>query len=314
MEAKRISELVVDDNVTAFFAVRRREVREFSRGKFLSLELGDASGRITAVFWDPDQFCLEELQEGMVVKAAGKVTEYNGRTQLTVSRMRLAREDEYALEDILPHSQQPIEERKARILALTNKIENSCIKRLVGSFWEDEVFFQKFLVAAAGKLWHHAYVGGLSEHSANVGELALRVAAGYDFLNKDYLIFVGLLHDLGKVNTYAGQASIDYTDEGRLVGHICIADVWVCERAAQIEAFPPTLLTKLRHMLLSHQGEFETPVRPMMQESFVLYFCDEIDSKMGAISRIRERQGKPGWSEYVKLLDRFLYFDDRLED
>ena len=82
------------------------------------------------------------------------------------------------------------------------------------------------------------------------------------------------------------------------------------ERAARIEDFPQSLLTKLRHLILSHQGEFETPVRPMMPEAFVLYFCDEIDSKLGAIDRIRTRQGKPGWSDYVKLLDRFLYFDD----
>ncbi|HPC11882.1 MAG TPA: OB-fold nucleic acid binding domain-containing protein [candidate division Zixibacteria bacterium] len=314
MEAKRISEFAVDDTITAFFSVRKREVREFTRGKFLSLELGDASGRIPAVVWEPDQFALEELAEGMVVKAAGKVTEYNGRLQLTITRIRLAAEDEYRLEDILPHSKQPLEQRRARILTLTRQIDNSHIRRLVESFWEDQAFFARFLAAAAGKLWHHACVGGLSEHSANVGELALRVAAGYDFLNRDYLIFGGLLHDLGKVNTYAGAAAIDYTDEGRLVGHICIADVWVCERAARIEGFPPALLTKLRHLLLSHQGEFETPVRPMMPEAFVLYYCDEIDSKLGAMSRIRERQGKPGWSEYVKLIDRFLYFDDTAQE
>lgn len=312
MEPRKICELVVDDSVTAFFSVRRREIRDYYKGKFVSLELGDATGRIAAVIWEPDQFALTDLDEGMVVKVSGRVSEYNGRLQLTVARIRAAADEEYKLEDILPHSKQPLEERRARILNLTQKIENTCIKRLVASFWDDDLFFQKYLVSPAGKLWHHAYVGGLSEHSANVGELALEIAAHYDFLNKDYLIFGGLLHDLGKVNTYAGRASIDYTDEGRLVGHICIADVWLCERAAQIETFPPTLLPKLRHMLLSHQGEFETPVKPMMPEAFILYFCDEIDSKMGAISRIRERQGEPGWSEYVKLLDRFLYFDDTL--
>jgi len=314
MDSKKISDYVVDDRITAFFSVRRRDVREYYKGKFVSLELGDATGRIPGVIWEPDQFCLTELEAGMVVKAAGTVGEYNGRLQLAVNKIRLAKDDEYAIENILPHSSQSYEQRKARILALTDKFENSHIRKLVESFWNDEPFFDRFLAAAAGKLWHHAYVGGLSEHSANVAELALRVADGYDFVSKDYLIFGGLLHDIGKVNTYATEAAIDYTDEGRLVGHICIADVWLCERAAAFEGFPPSLLTKLRHLLLSHQGEFDTPVRPMMPEAFILYYCDEIDSKMGALNRIRERQGAPGWSDYVKLLERFVYFDDTLTD
>ena len=313
MQPRRISELVIDDTVVAYYAVRKREVREYSKGKFVSLEFGDASGRIAGVIWEPDLFCLNDLEEGMVVKVQGRVGEYNGRPQLAVSRIRAAADEEYSLDDILPHSKQSLEERRTRVLNLTNQIENSCIKRLVMSFWEDQPFFEKYLNSPAGKLWHHAFIGGLSEHSANVGELALRIAQGYDFLNKDYLIFGGLLHDLGKINTYYGRAAIDYTDEGRLVGHICIADVWVCERAAKIEALHPTLLTKLRHLLLSHQGEYETPVKPMMPEAFVLYYCDEVDSKLDAINRIRERQGA-GWSEYIKLLDRFLYFDDPLKE
>ncbi len=314
MDSKKIADLSPGDVITGFFAVRRYEVREYSKGHYVSLELGDSSGRIPAVIWEPDQFCLAELETGMVVKVRGVASEYQGRLQLRVDRIRLALDEEYSLEDILPYSKQPIEERRRRIIALTDKIENTYIKQLLNTFWEDEPFFERFLSAAAGKLWHHAFIGGLSEHSANVAELALRVAEGYDYLNKDYLIFGGLLHDIGKVDTYRITASIDYTDQGRLVGHICIADTWIYERAHTIETFPDSLLTKLRHLILSHQGEFETPVRPMMPEAFVLYYCDEIDSKLGAIDHIRLKQDGPGWSGFIKLLDRFLYFDDSTKD
>ena len=312
MDSKKISDFVVDDNITAFFAVRRKDVREYYKGQFVSLELGDRSGRINGVVWEPDQFCLAELEAGMVVKVRGTVGEYRGKNQLTIGRIRLATDDEYTLEDILPHSKFSLEERRARIMALTEKIENSYIRALVDSFWEDEEFFDKFLKAPAGKLWHHAYVGGLAEHSANLAELALRVGLGYDYLNRDYLIFGGLFHDAGKIGQYSVDTIIDYSDEGRLVGHICLADVWICERAAAIENFPQKLLTKLRHLILSHQGELEyaTPVVPQMPEAFVIYYCDEIDSKMGAIDRIRQRQGGVGWSDYVKLLNRYLYFGD----
>lgn len=314
MDSPKIADLTVGDNVTAFFSVRRKDIREYTRGRFVSLELGDASGRIPAVVWEPDHFCLTDLEAGLVVKVRGTVNEYQNRKQLTVTRIRLALDDEYSLEDILPHSSQTVEQRRERVLKLTEQIENTHIRNLVASFWEDEPLMERFLNAAAGKLWHHAFIGGLSEHSANVAELAVRVAAGYDSLNLDYLIFGGLLHDIGKIDTYAAATAIDYTDQGRLVGHICIADTWIYERAGRIEAFPEPLLTKLRHLILSHQGEYETPVRPMMPEAFVLYYCDEIDSKLGALDRIRQKTDTPGWSEWVKLLERFIYFDsDRSE-
>ncbi|MGH8014610.1 MAG: 3'-5' exoribonuclease YhaM family protein [Candidatus Zixiibacteriota bacterium] len=310
MSQKKISDYVVEDAVTGYFAVRKKEVREYTRGQYVHLELGDSSGRIDGKMWEPDQFALSELNAGTVVKAKGVVTEYNGKKQLTVDRIRLAEQSEYVLEDILPHSTQTIEQRRTRILTLTEKIQNAYIKQLVESFWGDDKFFGEFLNAAAGKLWHHAYIGGLAEHSANVAELALRVSAGYDFLDKDLLIFGGLFHDAGKVEQYKIDTMIDYSDAGRLIGHICIADAWITERAHKIEAFPDSLLSKLRHLILSHQGQLEyaSPVLPQMPEAFVLFYCDEIDSKMGAIERIRERQGGEGWSEYVKLLDRHLFF------
>lgn len=316
MDTKPIKDYVLDDRIEGYFAVRNRTVRDYARGRFVSLELGDATGRINAVVWEPDQFALTELETGMIVKVRGTVGEYQNKLQLTVNRVRLALDNEYTLEEVLPHSPQPYDRRKARIMALSEKIENTYIKKLTYSFWDDADFLDHYLTAAAGKLWHHAYIGGLSEHSANVGELALRVAAGYDFLNTDYLIFGGLFHDVGKMDTYSRDNVIDYTDEGRLIGHICLADHWIAERASRIEAFPARLLIKLRHLILSHQGQldFASPVVPQMPEAFVLYYCDEIDSKLGAISRIRERQGEPGWSDYVKMLDRFLYFESSDED
>ena len=312
MVDKRIVEYVQGDRITAFFAVRRVSVRDYHRGQFVSLELGDATGRIAGVQWDPDQFSLTELQEGQVVKIKGTVGEYMDRPQLVVEKMRLALDGEYDLNDILPHSPIPLDQRRARILALVERVQNTWVRQLLDAFFGDEGFLDRYLQAAAGKLWHHAYVGGLSEHSANVTELAIQVAAGYDFLDRDLLIFGGLMHDAGKIGQYDIAASIDYTDEGRLVGHINMADAWICHEADQIENFPNGLLMKLRHMILSHHGELQygAPVVPQMPEAFILYYCDEIDSKMGAIARIRTKSGGEGWSEFVKMLDRHLYFGE----
>jgi len=313
MVDKRIAEFAPGDKITAFFAVRRAALKESYRGPFVSLELGDNTGRIAAVQWDTDQFSLTELEEGMVVKIRGTVGEYQNRPQLVVEKMRPAKDDEYRLEDILPHSSVPLEQRRARVLSFLEKVENSYVRSLLDAFFGDAAFLDNYLRAAAGKLWHHAYVGGLSEHSANVTDLAVKVAVGYDFLDRDLLIFGGLLHDAGKIAQYDIGASIDYSDRGRLLGHINLADEWVCEKAAGIENFPEALLTKLRHMILSHHGEmaYGAPVVPQLPEAFVLYYCDEIDSKMGAIERIRNKSGGSGWSEFVKMLDRYLYFGEK---
>ena len=140
MEPKPIKEFVVEDRIENYFAVRRKDLLDYTRGQYVRLELGDASGRIKAVLWEPDQFAREELSEGMVVKVRGQVTEYNNKLQVTISKVRLARDDEYSLETILPHSSQTSEWRQARIMKLTEKVENSYIKGLMMAFWEDEAF------------------------------------------------------------------------------------------------------------------------------------------------------------------------------
>ncbi|MEW5797215.1 MAG: HD domain-containing protein [Candidatus Zixiibacteriota bacterium] len=315
MLAKKIVDFVKDDQIEGYFSIRKKEVREYTRGRFVSLELGDSSGRVAAVMWEPDHFALEELSEAMVVKARGVVGEYRDKPQLVINRLRPAADNEYTLADIMPHSHQPEDVRKARLFALRDKIESVPIRSLVDQFFDDPEWLQGFLTAPAGKLWHHATIGGLSEHTANVTELALRVAEGYDFLNRNHLIFGGLFHDVGKMASYHTRTVIDYTDEGRLIDHICIADNWICERARRVENFPERSLIMLRHLILSHHGEreFGAPVVPQTPEAFILYYCDEIDSKMGAIERIRGRLDGRGWSEFINVLNRFLYFGEGYE-
>jgi 3'-5' exoribonuclease len=308
-----IKDFVQNDTITAYLAVRRKEVKEYNGNTFISFEFGDASGRIAGVWWEPEQAAIEDIYEGAIIKVKGVVSLYRNKPQLKVQRMRLAKDDEYDLADMLPHSKFSKEELKSKIISLTERVENSFIKKLMHSFWDDKGFFDEYLKAAAGKLWHHAYIAGLAEHSINVTDICLDMAMRYDFLDRDLLIFGGLFHDMGKIQQYKITSFIDYSDEGRLIGHINLADQLITEKAHQIDSFPPKLLMKLRHLILSHHGQIEyaSPVVPQIPEAFILYFADEADSKMGAISRIREKDRDGAWSEYVRLLDRFLYFGEK---
>jgi len=306
-----IKDFIPNETVTAFLSVRKRDIREYSGSSFITFEFGDASGRIAGVWWEPDKFALEELEEGAVVKAKGVVGDYKGSPQLKIIKLRMAKEDEYDLSQIIPRSKFSEDELRSRIISLTNKIENGNIKKLIDSFWNDQPFLDSYLRAAAGKLWHHACIGGLAEHSANVAEICLDMARRYSFLDKDLLIFGGLFHDMGKISQYNITSYIDYSDQGRLIGHICWADHEITKKAEGIGDFPSNLLMKIRHLIISHQGQLDyaSPIVPQIPEAFILFYADEIDSKMGAIERIRDKTGS-GWSEYVKLLDRFLYFGE----
>jgi len=308
-----IKDFVQNDTVTVYVTVRRKQVKEYNGNTFISFEFGDASGRIAGVWWEPERAAIEDIEEGAIIKVKGVVSQYRNKPQLKVQRVRLANEDEYDLADLLPHSKFTKDELSSKIISLTERVENSFIKKLMHLFWDDREYFDEYLKAAAGKLWHHSYIAGLAEHSINVTEICLDMAVRYDFLNRDLLIFGGLFHDMGKVQQYKITSFIDYSDEGRLIGHINLADQIVTEKAKQIESFPSKLLMKLRHLILSHHGQIEyaSPVVPQIPEAFVLYYADEIDSKMGAINRIREKDRDGAWSEYVNLLGRYLYLGEK---
>lgn len=306
----KIIDFVPFESVTTFVVVRKKDVKEFSDRKFLSMEFGDSSGRIAAVWWEPDRSAVEDLQPGDVIKVKGEVQEYRGKPQLKVLKMRRAKEEEYDLADLLAASRFSQEELKSRVRAMSERIEDGYVHQLADSFWNDEKFLNEYTRAAAGKLWHHAYIGGLAEHSLNVTEICLDMVRRYDFLNRDHMIFGGLFHDMGKMSQYKITAFIDYSDEGRLVGHINWADHLIAKRAEQVENFPEKTLMLLRHLILSHHGELEfgAPIVPQTPEAFVLHYADEIDSKMGAVVRIMDKTGS-GWSDYVNLIGRHLYFD-----
>ena len=186
------------------------------------------------------------------------------------------------------------------------------MKKLLELFIADRKIFDAYLVAPAGKLWHHNYIGGLAEHSLQMAEIARKLAPFYPLVEVDLLTTGALLHDSGKVWQYQAIGFFDYTTEGRLVGHINSGDHYIASLAEKIENFPAELGLRLRHLILSHQGTGEqgSPIVPQTPEAFVLYSIDELDSKMGALSRIWEKEKKAGWSEYINLIGRYIYWGE----
>ena len=309
-----IRDFKAGDKVLAFFVLRRKELktRHDSGDTYLSLELADASGRILGSLWDDVQKHFDALNRGDVVKVKGRVIDFHQRAHLSIEKIRKAvKEDEYDLAKLVPVVEQDRDELFDRVRKLVASVKNLHLKTLLERTFADERIRHGFYNAPGGKLWHHNYLGGLMEHTLSVTEIALKVGQTYPGVDRDLLLAGGLLHDIGKIETYEYKTVIDFTDRGRLLGHIVIGAQIVNDQIKALPDFPDELRDRLLHLILSHQGKLEqaSPVVPMTLEGLILYYADELDSKANAFLRIRRKEAQHGkWSAYVRLLERHLYF------
>lgn len=304
--------------VTEIFVLRKKELKEYDGQKFLKLELGDKSGRIDAVIWDDIDQAYTKAQVGEMVKVKGWVTTYKEMPQLKVDRIRKAKKDEIDLVDFLPQADRDFNLLYDDFKNTIQTIQNSYLKRLLELLMEDSFLMEKFKRAPGGKLWHHARIGGLLEHTLKVTSICEKATQMYDLVDRDLLITGALLHDLGKANSYSADGFFDYTDEGRLLGHIVSGDELIHEKIQKISDFPIGLALKLKHLILSHQGQLElaSPVVPQTIEAIILHYADEMDANADAFSQIIKTQKIKGkkWSDWVHLINRFIYLGEDEEE
>jgi len=188
-------------------------------------------------------------------------------------------------------------------------ISNPHVRAVIDRFLGDTDFMSRFKKAPAAKNFHHCYLGGLLEHTLSVCRLASSAALQYQNLDRDILLAGAFLHDIGKVRELSYDLQIDYTDEGRLVGHVVLGASMLDEKIAMLRGFPQELAIRLRHLILSHHGEyaFGSPKKPKFPEAFALHLLDDLDAKLNGIERIMERDREDGsWTQYNRLLERYL--------
>jgi len=313
-----ISDFNPGQKVVEFFVLRHKEIRNKrdSSEIYLSLELGDASGRIFASLWNDAAAMNAALHVGQIVKVRGLVIDWHGKNHLSVDKIRAAKNsDNVELDAFLPRSKESPKVLLQKLSAYIDQVDEPFLKTLLLNMFSDEKITLRLQRAPGGKLWHHCYSGGLLEHTLNVVQSCVALSSNYPSLDKSLLICGAMLHDVGKIVEYSTVGFFEYSDEGRLHGHISIGFHLVAGWIEEIEGFPEELKKNVLHLVLSHQGKREhgSPVEPMTREAFVLNYADELDARLAAFDRIYEREQEPGkkWSNYVNLLDRFLYFGDR---
>jgi 3'-5' exoribonuclease len=319
MKTPLVSDLNSEQNITTFFLVCEKEIRNTREGKpYLRLELGDRSGTIEARMWDQFEAAAKGINRDDFVKVQARVEIYRNRPQLSLMQVRVAKPEEIDLADFLPQTKADVAKLYAQLLEYASSISNPWLKKLVTGIVNDPAIATKYKRAPAAKVMHHAYLGGLLEHVISLCGLAKQVAAHYPELDVDLLLTAAILHDVGKLDELCYERTIGYTVEGQLLGHIVMEVETVSRAMSAIEGFPPNLKTIVQHLLISHHGEYEfgSPKLPMIREALVFHYLDDLDSKLAAVrAALAQDTGEPEWSAYSGALGRkFLRLEEFLRD
>lgn len=295
----------------AFYVQSKQMGATKSGNPFLSLKLADKSGTIDGKIWDGAEEWGELFAEGDFVSIGGKVGSFNNTLQISIKSVRRLDEDKVRIEDFLPVSSRNRDEMFHELQMWVERISDPHLRHLLENIFRDDDIADRFSRAPAAKGMHHVWIGGLLEHTLELVVLCDDVVKRFPAVNRDILISGAILHDLGKIWEYSYGKAIDYTTEGRLLGHIAMTIDLLGEKIRAIDGFPAETAMLLKHMILSHHGELEfgSPKRPKTLEAIVLHYLDDLCSKVNGFISLMEREKiKPGgWSSYQRMYERPFY-------
>ena len=298
--------------VESVFLVRDKITAMAKNGKpYMTLKIMDRTGEVEGRIWDQVDYFSSQFDKDDFILVNAKASVYMGKMQLVIQDLQKIDESLVDLSDFLPVSKRPLSEMRQELDQILASLTDPHIEALLRSFFDDPGFFALYSKAPAAKAMHHVFLGGLLEHSLAVVGLAVDVAARYPQVNRDLLVCGALLHDIGKVEELSYRRSFDYTDEGKLLGHIVIGVQMVEDRIRRLPDFPKELSMLIKHLLLSHHGQYDfgSPKRPKFLEAVILNFIDDLDSKINGVqTHIDKEPDKEGnWTNYHRLYDRYFY-------
>lgn len=307
-----ISGIKENDKVESYFLVKDKNVAMAKNGKpYLNLKLMDRSGEIEGRVWDNAEEISGYFEKNDIVTVKGRGSLYQGKIQLSIVDVRKAAEGAASADDFLPRSAKEPDDMLLELKGIISSIKDPYLKILMDSFMNDKQFADLLKTAPAAKGMHHVYIGGLLEHTLSVARLVIELSRHYNGVNIDLLLSGSILHDMGKTRELSYQSAFDYTDEGRLLGHIIIGIQMLDEKIRGIDGFPEKTAMLLRHMIASHHGELEfgSPKRPKTLESLLLHNIEDMDAKINAYQSAitRDTSEDTNWTPYQKMFERYLY-------
>ena len=318
-----LKDLNIGDQVDTMLVVLGKSLHQYSAPKragekYLRILLSDKSGTITGVLWDQAQEASQTFEKGDVVHVTGQITDYRG-PQITVESLVKAHpkniDPAYFQKVVKKSRREMVNKLKTHIKTHVN---DPYLYRLLQEFWEDREFYTQYIQAPGGKLIHHNYVGGLLEHSLEVVDICIKLLQLYpEHINSSLLVSGAILHDIGKINEYdINSISFQYTDRGKLIGHITMGRDMVMERANRFKHFPEDMKLELEHMILSHHGkkEWGSPEIPRTMNAFALFYADLVSARMNQFSGVIQESltNNQKWSDWNRFLERDIFIPEYL--
>jgi 3'-5' exoribonuclease len=323
---KQLEEIIEGDFIKGKFAVRTKETpREYKNksGKYFFLSVGDKTGQISLKYWGgPEDRALMELYNsisvGDVIEVTGEVAMDKYENVLTLSLdegahiIRVCEKEEYKPEDFLPVSERNIDDMMEELHSIIGSIREENYREILEEFFGDSEFTEAFKKAPAAMKHHHSYIGGLLEHTLNVVKMCDLLSQNYLAINRDLLLTATMLHDIGKIEAYEANTSIDMSDSGKFLGHITIGASMLDKKLDALISFPPVIKMKLKHLIISHHGNtesgFDRPKSLKIPEAAALFYADLYDAKVKEFLQEveREKNVEDDWV-YIRGLGNEIY-------
>jgi len=274
------------------FMVLEKELRPFSskKGDYLQLQLGDKTGGISALCWNP-QLITFDIKKGDIVRVKGitqKHKEYGLQITFEPTDIELCKESE--LKDFLKSTSKDINKLIEELGQTIEEIKTPELNKLLHSFFDDKEFIKKFKEAPATLLYNHDYIGGLLEHTVNVIKICKTICETYPELSRDLLLTAAILNKVGKTEEYKIDKIIDISEEGGLMGHVILGDRLLQKKFEEFTDFPNDLKLKLNHMIVSRfsRSSHGSKQRPSFPEATALVYADHLDTNIQGFKQMFE--------------------------
>ncbi|MHB8792881.1 MAG: 3'-5' exoribonuclease YhaM family protein [Thermoleophilia bacterium] len=308
-QRQSIADLSAGDTIDEIYFLReaRRGIAR-NGNSYLALKLSDRSGIMEARVWDGVDTLEALLAPDSYVRVNGIVESYRSRLQLKIKSATPVDPVDLDQQDFVPCSYRDIDELRGFLDYFVAEILDPDYSGLLESFFGNTGFMELFSRAPGDARSHHAYLGGLLEHTVSVATLCQHVTIQHPRLNNDLLLTAALLHDIGKVEEFRFDGCIRYSREGQLLGHVLLGQRLVEDHIRELGGFPRDKELDLLHAIISHHGELEwgAPKRPRSAEALVLHHIDNLDAKVKGFLEVVDGRGEVGWQELQNLFRRPL--------
>ncbi|MCX7884338.1 MAG: HD domain-containing protein [Caloramator sp.] len=278
--------------------------------EYYHLQISYGIKNYDARIWNNNEEILKEITPGCFANVWGVVKDFKGILQIHIDKItKIDSPDENLIEEITPSCTLDKLKLESEIKHIISTIKNQNLSLLLNNIFSSTQVKENFYKKAAGAEIHHAYIGGLAEHTIEVTKTVAFLCKLYSYIDYDIAVTSALLHDIGKIIELSDFPENKYTDSGRLLGHIYLGVELISKEAHKICDFPEELLLELKHCILSHHGTLEmgSPVVPMTIEAIVLHNADKMSAEINGFNLVIQRDSGTGcWTEFNSTYKRYI--------